>query len=367
MMRAIAVVAAGMIVGAGVATAYAGELPATGCEPSWARACAPTADGTASLDGVVTGTKSGLAIVYRNVEGSLGPHAGTADYGPWRQTGISHDGTFSLSLPACAPQARFDGCIGGAYELYAARDGKSCTEMWYAGLIVGEQDHLPENAFICNHAVDVAPLTQGTFGGPMCEPYWARNCMPGTAGITFVRGTITRPSANVGPFSMRHVALAYRTVDRGLNYGLVYGTTHYMRVHSGGFALKLWGCSPSIALTLGCAGGSVEAWPTYDHIQCGKATGGIVIAGQPQRWGVGICDTRGVLEGRLNAAKGAGWEVLVHGKNVYNASVKDEGQFLLRLPRGEYHVTARNGHKRCAKTYRVKIGLASKRSLTMLC
>jgi hypothetical protein len=371
MTRAIAAVAS-IIFAVGVATSYANELRATSCEPAWARACASTTSGTAPVEGVVQLARgfsaSSVALMYRTTEGSLGPRAGTAEYGPWRTAQVASNGRFNLLLPACAAQARSTGCIGGAYELYAAYGGQPCTEMWYASLIAGESDYLPENAFSCGRTSNgLTPLTKGNFE-PWCQLSWARNCMPGTAGVTSVSGVIEPPSVYVGPFSLSEVSIAYRTREAGLSGQSVYGETHYVRVQrKGQFSLTLRGCSLTMSTLGGCAGGAIEAWPAYERIQCGETPSGLVVANEPQKWGKIICDTRGKLEGTLRATNPEAWRVTASGKHVYTAPVETRGQFSLLLPRGAYRVTARNGRKQCAKSYRVKIKLAQKISLTVRC
>lgn len=371
MTRVIAAVAIILFV-VSVATSYASELPATSCEPAWARACASTTSGTAPVEGVVQLARGfsepNIALMYRTTEGSLGPRAGTAEYGLWRAAQVGSNGKFNLLLPACAAQARFTGCIGGAYELYAAYRGQPCTEMWYASLTAGEADYLPENAFSCDRlSSGLAPLTKGSFE-PSCQPPWARNCMPGAAGLTPVSGVIRRPAAYVGPFSTGKVSIAYRTREVGLSGQTVYGETHYVGLQRGDqFSLSLRGCSLTARILGGCAGGAIEAWPAYEHIRCGEAPLGLMIAGEPQKWGKIICDTRGEVEGTLRATGSGAWKVVAFGKRVYTAPVEANGKFSLLLPRGAYQVTARRGRSQCAKSYRVRIRLAQKDRLTVHC
>jgi hypothetical protein len=239
--------------------------------------------------------------------------------------------------------------------------------MWYASLTVGEADRLPETAFRCDSISEkITPLTEGAFE-PTCKPYFLRNCLPGTAGSTTVTGTISRPQEFGGPFSFGHVTIAYRTVEGGMNGEPVYGATRYVRVGQGGrFSLTTRGCGAAFMGFLDCDGGVVEAWPAYNHARCGETPTGLLVAGEVQKWNTSICDIRGVIEGHLHAGNPEAWTVVASGERVYTSAVK-EGEFLLRLPRGNYRFTARSGHKQCAMSQRVKVGLAQKIHLTMHC
>jgi hypothetical protein len=372
MTRAIAVLAVSSSIVVMASASCLAQPAAAGCEPAWARACASTTRGTAPVEGVVQLARgfsaSSVAVMYRTTEGSLGPRAGMAEYGPWRAAQVGSNGGFNLLLPACAAQARSTGCIGGAYELYAAYGGRPCTEMWYASLIAEESDYLPENAFSCGRTSNnLAPLTKGNFE-PWCQPSWARNCMPGTAGVTSVSGVIERPSVYTGPFSLRDVSIAYRTREASLSGQSVYGETHYVRVlRRGQFSLTLRGCSLTMSTLGGCAGGAIEAWPAYERFQCGETPSRLMVAGESQKWGKIICDTRGELKGTLRATNAEAWKVTASGTHVYTVPVEAGGKFSLLLPRGAYRVTARNGRKQCAKSYRVKIKLAQKTNLIVHC
>jgi hypothetical protein len=298
MTRAIAVLAVSLSVGIMASASCLAEPAAADCEPSWARACAPATSGTAVLEGIVRSgsgfSRSGIVVMFRTTEGSLGPRTGRAEYGPWHSTPVDgRTGAFSLTLPACGSQVRLSGCIGGAYEIYASYQGRPCTEMWYASLIAGELDQLPENAFLCAHTSDsVASLTGEKYFEPMCTPSWVRNCLPGTAGSTSVSGLIPRPATKVGSFSFSRVAVAYRTVEGDVD-GVVYGTTHYVKVGKGGqFALTLRACGV-FAPYPSCDGGVVEAWPTYEHVRCGETLNPpVLIAGELQQLGKIACDPR---------------------------------------------------------------------------
>jgi hypothetical protein len=352
-------------------TAYASELPVIGCEPSWARACAPTTSGMAPLEGAVQApynfAYSSIALMYRTTEGSLGPHAGAAEHGAWHTTDVGSTGTFSLLLPACSAQARFTGCIGGAYEIYATYGGQPCTEMWYASLFVGEPDRLPGDALTCTHtSSSVAALTGGEGLQPGCEPYLVRNCMPGTTGAKSVRDAISRPEGDHEPFSLAHVTMAYRTVELAMSGKSVYGTTHYVKVGGdGAFSLTLRGCSPS-AVVFGCDGGNIEAWPLYDKVVCGEISGSLLVTGEPQTWTT-ICDNRGLLEGNLHAAKSESWKLVAYGGDISKTHVDEGGKFSLRLAVGSYRVIAQNGRKHCAAPVPVKIRIAKITHLTMHC
>jgi hypothetical protein len=307
--------------------------------------------------------------MYRTTEGSLGPRTGRAEYGPWRVAGVvGVNDTFSLSLPACSPQVRLTGCVGGAYELYATYRSQPCTEMWYASLTAGEPDYLPENAFVCNKTSNsIASLTGEKYFEPLCTPSWVRNCLPGTVGNTSASGLIDRPTTNVGSFSFSHVTIAYRTVE-GSADGSVYGSIHYMKVGAHGrFSLALRGCGV-FAPNPSCDGGVVEAWPAYEHVRCGETpTPRVLVAGEPQQWGKSVCDTRSVVEGNLKARKVTAWTVVVRGDGNFTTAVKPNGTFSLLLPPGRYQVTARNGRKQCATTRRVKLGIAKTIHLAMRC
>jgi hypothetical protein len=377
MLIARAIVVAISISGVMTTTAYAGELPATGCEPSWARACVPATSGMAPLEGAVGASRnfaySSIALMYRTTEGSLGPHAGTAEYGAWHTTDVGSTGAFSLLLPACGAQARFTGCIGGAYEIYATYRGQPCTEMWYASLFVGEPDRLPGDALTCTHtSSSVAALTGGEGFQPGCEPYLVRNCMPGTTGTTSILGAISGPEKDNQPFSLTHVTMAYRTVEVAMSRltmsgESLYGTTHYLKVGSdGAFSSTLRGCSPS-AQVFGCDGGDIEAWPLYDKVACGEISARILVTGKPQTWSTTICDNRGLLEGSLHAAKSTSWKLVAHGDGVTKTHVKEDGKFSLLLAAGSYRVIAQNGRKRCVAPVPVKIRIAKITHLTMHC
>lgn len=353
--------------------AYAKELPVTACEPSWARACAPTTSGTVPLEGVVDARRnfpySSIDLMYRTTEGSLGPNVGKAEYGPWRAISVNSTGGFLLPLPACPIQARFSGCVGGSYEIYATYRGQPCTEMWYASLFVGEPDRLPENGLNCLHTTNsISPLTGGALE-PRCEPYWARNCLPGTQGTTSVTGVIGRPEAYIGPFSLSHVTLAYRTNEASTSGAPIYGNTHYVNVgNNGAFSMTPRGCGISALALGGCAGGVIEAWPAYNHVKCGRAPVGLLIAGEPQQLGTNICDTRGSLEGNFHAAKHLTWQVIARqGKRVYRAGIKSDDTYSLLLPPGKYRVTARSGRRHCATSHQVIIGIVKKTNLTIQC
>lgn len=370
MTRAIAVVLG--IFGVMATTAYAAELPATGCEPYWARACVQSASGIAPVEGTVHASPgfsySRIALMYRTTEGSLGPHAGTTEYGAWRTAGVGSTGTFSLLLPACTAQAHFAGCIGGAYEIYATYRGQPCTEMWYASMFVGESDRLPEDALTCTQtSSSVVPLTGGALQ-PDCEPYLVRNCMPGTTGTTAIGGAISRPEGDNQPFSLAHTTLAYRTVEGTMSDGTRFGTTRYLKVGSSGtFSGTLRGCSAWTGV-FGCDGGDYETWPLYDKVLCGERSGRILVTGRSQRWETTFCDNRGLLEGELGAAKSESWKVVARGNGTSSKThVEEGGKFSLLLAAGSYRLTVENGGKHCAAPAPVKIRIAKKTRLTLHC
>jgi hypothetical protein len=355
--------------------AHAQQPPQPGCEPVWARACSPATAGSAPLEGVVRAVPglalSNIALMYRTTEGSLAPHAGPAQYGPWQATALASSGAFRLLLPACGAQARDSGCIGGAYEAYAAYRGQPCTEMWYASLIVGEPDSLPIEPAIdpltCAHpSSTIAPLT-GTGGlEPQCKPLWARNCLPGTTGTTVIHGAISRPKGDKMPFSPGHATIAYHTAEANLSGGPIYSATHYLKLRGDGtYTLAPGGCSPSARL-FGCDGGTIQAWPEYDHIVCGEPLNTVAVAGEPQTWGIS-CDNRGTFEGHIQGAKRASWKLTAYSNGAaYKVPVK-EGVFATRLAAGNYRLRAQNARSVCAHSPTVKIRIATSTRLTLHC
>lgn len=356
------------------ATAHAGELP-PGCEPSWAKACAPSPAGSATVEGVVHAAPSfsyaNIAVVYRTVEGSLGPEAGSPIYGAWQAAKPDSTGTFRLTLPACAATAT-SGCNGGGdYELYAAYGGEPCTEMWYAKLVVDELDRLPSEALLCAQtSTSISALSGGTegFTGPSCKPYWARNCMPGTAGGTaHASGAVSHPAAD-RPFASTSLTLAYRTTDeRAPNGSYVYGPTQYAKLSKDAFSLTLEACSPTVRV-LGCDGGYVEAWPVYDHVACGKpVTFGLLITNESESSN-SVCDTRGTLDVSLHVAHAGEWHLMAISKagKTFKTQGSEPELALLLMP-GQYRVQVSTTKKQCVRHTAVKIGIASTTHLKVHC
>lgn len=354
-------------------TAHAGQLP-LGCEPPWAKACAPPPAGSATVEGIVHTVSSisyaNIAIMYRTVEGSLGPQVGDPIYGSWQAVRTeSSTGAFRLTLPACATTAT-SGCNGGGdYEFYAAYDGEPCTEMWYAKLVVDELDRLPSEALLCAQtSTSVSALSGGNegFDGPTCKPYWARNCMPGTAGGTaHASGAISHPAAD-RPFADTSLALAYRTTDeRAPNGSYVYGPTQYAKLSKDAFSLTLEACSPTVRV-LGCDGGYVEAWPVYNHVACGKPiTFGLLIATESENSNGVVCDTRGTLDVSLHVANE--WHLMATSKagKTFKTQGSEPELALLLMP-GQYRIQA-SATKQCVRNMTVKIGIARTTHLRMRC
>lgn len=352
--------------------ACAAEPPA-GCEAAtlWTRRCSPSASGTAPLEGTVRGTlsspASNIAIMYRTTEGSLGPEAGGAQHGSWNSAKTDEAGAFRLLLPACADQ---ESCVGGAYEVYIAYKDEPCSEMWYAKMIVGQPDHLPSAAVTCDRILpDIRPLTGNGGFEPGCKPYWAQNCMPGTAGTSTVRGSVTQAQGDQ-PFSFSHVSLAYRTVEKARNGLYAYGPTHYVTVdHKGAFMATIGACG-AVSATFGCDGGLIEAWPAYDRKQCGEPQlrTSTLVAGS-QAWGTSICDTRGTLNLKLHATDASHWRVIVkrHGHSTIHDAPGSNGNVSVRLTPGNYRLLATKNRMRCVYPRPVRIPIATVIHVRMHC
>lgn len=359
------------------AVPVAGHADEVACGPSneWSRACAPAAMGTALFEGTVTVAPgfddSAVAVMYRTTEGSEGPRVGLPEYGPWQTAGVAWalrtkgengNGVLRLTVPACSPEAEF-GCIGTAYELYAAYRGEPCTEMWYAKPYVNEPYHLPLEALICDHvSAAIAPLTGGSFEPALCKPLWARNCLPGPVAATSVGGAISHPPAD-HPFSMRHVAVAYRTVERGHLDESIYGAVHEIKATGRGkFSISVPTCGAIARATFGCDGEDIEVWPTYDHVRCGSMQ-----EGWKAGWGV-ACDTRGTIEGELLAPNANSWHVVFNrGKRTVEVAVKRDGAFLAELMPASYRIAVHLGRKECVVRKPVVLTIASKRRLRLHC
>lgn len=139
--------------------AAAEGLEEPGCR-AWI--CRPSTAGQAAVEGVVEPNEASSArfsisdarFVYRTVDFSReadGAYAAPR-YGPLHSVRLhpkGEAGQFNLALPACSPDARIYGCVGGEYEGYATYEGKPCSESLYFFMVVGEANMLSSTSLAC--------------------------------------------------------------------------------------------------------------------------------------------------------------------------------------------------------------------------